>query len=106
MARTPTPHRPGSAGQPRDQVVGDEAPGELYPLRSGGSAVPDRSREPVIGLACASTGAQSRSGKRVVVNPETEAGPEVGTRGNLEVQKTAQKFGHARREARGSVPVQ
>jgi hypothetical protein len=51
--------------------------------------VPGRS-QPHPGPACETTGAQTRSGKRVVVNPETNAGPEYGPTEDL---KSRQEHG-------------
>jgi hypothetical protein len=68
-------------------VARQERPSEVYPLRQGGRAVPDRSRDPVIGPACYETGLQSRGGERVVVNPETSAGPAVGPVENLRTRQ-------------------
>lgn len=96
MSRTPSPRR-----LPGTHVVGDPQPSEVYPLKRGGRAVPDRSRTPEIGPACKTTGAQTRSDKRFSSSEENRGGVAVGTYGNNEVQKTAQEFGDARREARG-----
>jgi hypothetical protein len=68
-------------------IARQERPSEVYPLRQGGRAAPDRSRDPVIGPACYETGAQSRSGERVVVNAEANAGPEVGPVENLRTRQ-------------------
>jgi hypothetical protein len=67
MSRTPKPVRRQIAAEPAgpgargdaldadDMIAAIEAPVSTYPLRVGGRAVPDRSREPRIGAACADT---------------------------------------------------
>jgi hypothetical protein len=79
-------------------VVGDEPPVGLYPPRRGGRAVPDRSREPRIGPACYDTDTVAPPS---AFSEELRSGVEIGTRGNTELQKTAQEFGDSLREARG-----
>jgi hypothetical protein len=95
VTREPHPNSPG-----RDPLasrnLGDPPLAEVYPLRRGGRAVPDRSRAPEIGAACHDT--------RKVSAPFTEteelrSGVEFGsTRGNTERQKTGP--GARRRSAR------
>jgi hypothetical protein len=100
MPRNPRSHRPGTGDQPPNHMVGDPPAAGEYPLRRGGRAVPDRSREPVIGPSCVDT---DYVGPPVVVNPETNASSDFGsTRGNNEpVPKTTQDYGDMVREARG-----
>jgi hypothetical protein len=98
VSRTPNPRQPGNANHP-NLVIGDEPPVGLYPLRRGGRAVPDRSREPVIGPACDDTDTTAPS---PVFSDELRSGVELGTpRGNDAVQKTTQEYGDLLREARG-----
>jgi hypothetical protein len=72
VSRTPRPHRPGAGDQPASRVLGDPPPVELYPLRRGGRAVPDRSQPPRIGPACYDTDTVSPAAS---VDPDTNAGP-------------------------------
>jgi hypothetical protein len=83
-----------SVGAPQDLTGAVETPTEVYPLKRGGRAVPDRSQPPRIGPACYDT---DYVGPPVVVNPETNAGPEVGPVDNT---KTRQEHGHAVTETR------
>jgi len=91
--REPRPKRAGfgpgdvSHADAARMIARQEQPSEVYPLHQGGRAAPDRSRDPVIGPACYDTGAQARSGERVVVNAETNAGPEVGPVENLRTRQ-------------------
>jgi hypothetical protein len=84
-----------SQGAPVDLTAAVETPVERYPLRRGGKAVPDRSREPVIGVACHDT---DFVGPAPRVDPNTNAGPEIGPTENA---KTRQEHGDAVRESRG-----
>jgi hypothetical protein len=59
-------------------IAAIEAPVAPYPLRVGGRAVPDRSRAPDIGSACADTDVVAPATR---VNPNTNAGPSVGAVG-------------------------
>jgi hypothetical protein len=68
-------------------IARQEQPSEVYPLRQGGRATPDRSRDPVIGPACYETGLLSRAGERVTVNADTNAGPAVGPVDNLRTRQ-------------------
>jgi hypothetical protein len=95
MAREPKNLRPGEGYGGRNRVLGDEPPVEVYPLRRGGRAVPDRSRAPDIGAACHDT---DFVGPAARVDPNTNAGPEIGSTENA---KTRQEHGDAVREARG-----
>ena len=80
-------------------MIGDPPAIEVYPLRRGGRAVPDRSRSPAIGAACADT---DRVPPAPAFTDENRNGVEMGTsRGNNEVQKTAMEYGDSVREARG-----
>lgn len=90
MSRTPTPRDRRyrtSVGAPVDLTAEVEALSVVYPLKRGGQATPDRSRFPEIGPACETTGAQTRSGKRVVVNADTNAGPEIGSTENTKTRQ-------------------
>jgi hypothetical protein len=107
MARTPKPIGPNRGYAGPGAVVGDPPPAEVYPLKRGGRAVPDRSPEPVIGSACGDTRAVAEGD---VLSPTPRFTEElrsgvvmVTTRGNYEppTPKTTQEFGDARREARG-----
>jgi hypothetical protein len=98
MTRPAQPHRPGHANQPPNRVIGDPPPAEVYEIRRGGRAVPDRTREPRIGPACYDTDTAAPAPR---VDPATNAGPEIGTRGNSAVQKTSSEYIDAAREARG-----
>jgi hypothetical protein len=94
--RTPRPP-PAGAGRPTCQPHHRRSPSvEVYPLRSGGRAVPDRTREPDIGAACHET-------RKVVPAPsftdENRSGVELGT--PSENPKTAQEYGDIVRESRG-----
>jgi hypothetical protein len=92
--RTPQPHRPGNANQPTNRVLGDEPPVAPYPLKRGGRAVPDRSREPSIGGACVDTDRLPPA-----FTEELRSGVETGLA--TENAKTRQEHGDAVREARG-----
>jgi hypothetical protein len=91
--REPRPKRAGIgpgvvSNTDADRMIArQEQPSEVYPLRQGGRATPDRSRDPLIGPACYETGAQARAGERVVVNPETSAGPALGPVENLRARQ-------------------
>jgi hypothetical protein len=90
MSRTPKPVRRQIAAEPAgpgargdaldadDMIAAIEAPVSTYPLRVGGRAVPDRSREPRIGAACADTDVVAPPTR---VSPTTNAGPSVGAVG-------------------------
>lgn len=65
--------------------------------------VPGRS-QPHLGPACETTGAQTRSGKRVVVNPETNAGPEIGPAENAKTRHEYVKRFRERRDGTPSYP--
>jgi hypothetical protein len=99
MARNPRPHRPGAGDQLASRILGDPPPAQRYGPPAAGRVVPDRSRPPVIGPACPEA-LGSRSGAPRV-DPETNAGPELGTRGNNGAPKTAQEYGDSVRESRG-----
>jgi hypothetical protein len=97
MAREPQPRDPRyrtSVGAPVNLTAAVETPVEPYPLKQGGRAVPDRSREPLIGPACHDT---DYVGPAPLVDPTTNAGPEVGPVENL---KSRQEHGHAVTEYR------
>jgi len=110
MAREPRPIRPNQGYAGTGRVVGDPSPTEVYPLKRGGRAVPDRSREPVIGPACGDTRAVVEGD---VLSPEprfTEelrSGVELGSsRGNsVAVPKTTQDYSDAVTEARHGQPT-
>jgi hypothetical protein len=89
-----------SVGAPVDVTAAVEVPVEPYPLRRGGNAVPDRTREPDIGAACHDT---RKVAPAAAFTDENRSGIEFGTtRGNYEpVPRTTMEFGDARREARG-----
>jgi hypothetical protein len=109
MTRNPKRLAPGTsrnsgyAGPGTD--LGDPPPAKVYPLKRGGRAVPDRSREPEIGSACGDTRAVVE-GDVAAATPrftdELRSGVELGTtRGNNEaVSKTSQEYGNAVTEAR------
>jgi hypothetical protein len=87
-----------SVGAAQDLTAEVETPVEPYPLRRGGVAVPDRSRAPDIGAACHDTRKVSPA---LAFTDELRSGVEaIGTRGNREVQKTAQEYGDAVTETR------
>jgi hypothetical protein len=97
MAREPRPRDRRyrtSVGAPVDLTAAVETPVEPYPLRRGGRAVPDRTRPPDIGAACHDTRKVSPA---AYVDPEWNAGPEVGPRENL---KSRQEHGHDVTETR------
>jgi hypothetical protein len=100
MARTPRPHRPAVGDQPSSHVIGDPSPSEVYPLKTGGRAVPDRSREPGIGAASHDT---RKTAPAPAFTDELRSGVELGTTvGDAEpVPKATMEFGDARRQARG-----
>ena len=98
MSRSAKPLRPGQSYGGPNRVLGDEPPAEVYELRRGGRAVPDRTREPDIGAACHDT-------RKVAPAPshteELRSGVETGTtRGNNTVAKTAQEYGNSVTESR------
>jgi hypothetical protein len=98
MAREPQPRDPRyrtTVGAPVDLTAAVETPVEPYPLCRGGRAVPDRSREPVIGPACVDT---DRLSPQAHIDPDWNAGPEVGP---VENTKTRQEHGDMVRERRG-----
>jgi hypothetical protein len=84
-----------TVGAPIDLTAAVEAPVAAYPIRRGGRAVPDRSSAPDIGAACSDT---HFAGPAPRVDPNTNAGPEIGSTENA---KTRQEHGDAVREARG-----
>jgi hypothetical protein len=106
VSRSPKPIGPaqGFAGEGVD--LGDPAPAKPYaPKVASRAAVPDRSREPVIG-PCAETrftveGDVASPAPRFT--DELRSGVEMGTtRGNSEaVPKSSQEYGDSVREARG-----
>jgi hypothetical protein len=93
VSREPRPKRAGFGpgdvrnGEARAMVAAVEAPVEPYPLRSGGTAVPDRSREPDVGAACHDT---RKVSPPVKVDPDTNAGP---SHGPVEDVRTRQEHG-------------
>jgi hypothetical protein len=89
-----------SVGAPQDLTAEVETPTEPYPLKQGGVATPDRSREPDIGGACHDTRYTSPP---VTHTEELRSGVEFGsTRGNNEqTQKTFAENVDGLREARG-----
>lgn len=105
MSRTPKPLGPNAGFAGDGDVLGDPSPVKPYPIERGGRAVPDRTREPVIGSACGDT-------RHVVEGDTTGTAPHFtdelrqgvdlrSTRGNNEpVPKTTQEYGHAVTEAR------
>jgi hypothetical protein len=95
MARTPRPIQPNRGYAGTGRVLGDPPPVEAYPVKRGGRAVPDRSRAPDIGAACHDT---DFVGPAPRVDPNTNAGPEIGPTENA---KTRQEHGDAVRESRG-----
>ena len=97
MARKPQPRDPRyrtSVGAPLDLTAAVETPVDVYPLKQCGRAAPDRSRQPVIGPACHDTDYVEPA---ALVDPNTNAGPEIGPVENL---KTRQEHGHAVTESR------
>lgn len=107
MARTPKPIGPaqGFAGPGAD--LGDPPPAEVYEIRRGGRAIPDRSRTPDIGPACHDDTRFVVEGDVKSPQPrftdELREGVELGSsRGNNEaVPRTSQEYGDSVREARG-----
>jgi hypothetical protein len=98
VSRTPTPRRPGATNHP-NRVIGDEALVELYPLKRGGRAVPDRSQPPRIGVACADA---DHLAPPPAFSDELRSGVELDSpRGTNVVQKTTQEYGDSVRESRG-----
>jgi hypothetical protein len=98
MAREPHPN-PSGRDPLRSRNLGDPPLAEVYELKRGGRAVPDRSREPVIGPDCVDT---DKTVPGVATTEELRSGVEFGsTPGNTEAQGTAQEHGDAVREARG-----
>jgi hypothetical protein len=104
MARKPLPLGPAQAFAESGELR-EPPPVKPYPIKRGSRpAVPDRSREPVIG-PCAET-RQLVEGETLDptprFTPELRGGVEFGSsRGNDQVQKTTQEFGDDRRERRG-----
>jgi hypothetical protein len=101
MAREPMPIRPagGFAGPGAD--LGDPPPAEVYPLKRGGRAVPDRTREPVIGSACGDTRFVVEGDVRSPeprFTDELRSGVEMGT--PRENTKSRQEHGNAVTQAR------
>jgi hypothetical protein len=95
MTRNAKPIRPNQAYGGPGRVLGDEAPTEVYPLRHGGRAVPDRTREPDIGAACHET----RKVSPPVSNTE-ELRSGVPTGSPVENTKTRQDYGNRVTESR------
>jgi hypothetical protein len=102
MTRDPVQRDPRfrtTVGAPRDLTDLVETPTEAYPLRKGGKATPDRNQPPRIGPACYDT---DYTGPPVVVDPETNAGPEVGAVDDL---KSRQEHGDRVTETRHGQPT-
>jgi hypothetical protein len=100
MARNPKPqdqdYRRASAGAAA-LAAEVERPVAPYPRRSGGRAIPNRSRAPDIGAACHDT---RKVAGRPLVRPEHNAGPSIGpTDSGLPAKQSA--YARARREGRG-----
>jgi hypothetical protein len=101
MAREPMPIRPAGGFAGDGTVLGDPPPAEVYPLKRGGRAVPDRSREPVIGPACGNTRAVVEgdvSSPAPRFTEELRSGVDVGS--PREDAKTRQEHSDAVTEAR------
>jgi hypothetical protein len=99
MARNPRSIRPNQGYGGAGRVLGDEPPAEVYGLKHGRRAVPDRSREPRIGPACYDT---DKTVPGVASTEELRSGVDFGsTRGIDTVAKTRQEYGDAARESRG-----
>jgi hypothetical protein len=102
VSRNPKPIKPGESFGGASRVLGDEPPVPPYPLRRGGVAIPDRSREPDIGAACHDT---RKVSPPVAATEELRSGVELGSpRGTDVVQKTAQDYGDSVREPAACVP--
>jgi hypothetical protein len=98
MSRTPHPNPPGRDPM-SSRTLGDPPAVPPYPLRRGGRATPDRSQLRRVGASCVDT---DYVGPAPLIDPATNAGVEVGTRGNNEpTPKTTQEYGDAVRESRG-----